>query len=479
MIAPFIALNYQVGTPQMVRYAGASPAPVGNTFGTADTVATAANTTQPNGRIIQFGGLNTYLAATGNNIWRTTDGGTTWTSVYTFTGLNPGGGIPNANKSGFNIFYLNGIPAVGIMYITLSGSWSMFFAYSFNGITWTTVTATFVNIGGTEVGVNDSLVIGNTIFYSIATRPEILIALPGAATNIFMTPSGAASNQLTPSFCQFNNRVFILYIRTASTTLTLGEIVGQSSAVIASLDTGLTGTTGQGMGALFVDGVNMYAIARGSAGGYRAWQIDSALSVTEITSTVLPSVLTTASSQGGGTRMRVLIDGVSSPGSSPDIYLYYAASADSMWAAYQWNGNAAQITLITQGGSTRTSLPFVNNVTGSYFVADSVFPSTAGISVEITNRIFTATGVRLSFKIYGTSAGGATSFRVYVGDENAEYPTVAGTLTNPSVGAISGGNINTGLTADNGVTTYQVTWAAQTDGFSTNEQFRLIGDAFV
>jgi len=470
MIAPFIALQNQGGTPQMIRYAGASSSFVGNSFGTADVVGGASNEIQPAGRVIRFGGLNTYLAATGTNIWRTTNGGTTWTAVYTFTSMTQ-----TANKSGFAVIYLNGIPAVNIIWINSSNELRN--AFSFDGVTWTTQGPfTFVNLGGTELGLNEQVVSGSTIY--CATPREMIISIPGA-NNITNTGlSGQQLNVWGVAVCEFNNRIFTLYIQTASTTLTIGELVGTTPSVIASLRTGLTPINDHGIGALFVDGANMFAIAPTGTGGLRCYQLSSALAVTEITTTVIPTTLSGAS-LAAEARARVVIDGVSSPGSAPTIYVFFASNATSLWAVYQWNGNAAQMTLVSQGGSTRHSIPFFDNVTGTYFVADSVFPSTDSISVEVTNRIFTATGVRLSFKIYGTSAGGAVSFRVYVGDSNAEYPTTAGTLTNPSVGAISGGNINTGLTADNGVTTYQVTWAAQTDGFATNSEFRLVGDAFV
>lgn len=454
----------------MIRYAGASSSFVGNSFGTADVVSGASNEIQPAGRVIRFGGLNTYLAATGTNIWRTTDGGTTWTAVYTFTPMTQTG-----NKSGFTVVYLNGVPAVNIIWSATNHD--LYNTYSFNGVTWTTQgPVTFVNLGGTELGLNEQVVSGSTIY--CATPREMIISIPGANNIVFTTLSGQQLNVYATAVCEFNNRIFTLYIQTAGTTLTIGEIVGVTPSVIASLVTGV-GPNDHGGGTLFVDGTNMFAISpMGSTGGLRCWQISSSLTVTEITSTVIPATLSGAT-LSSSSRSRTVIDGVSSPGSAPTIYVFFASNANSLWAVYRWNGNAAQMSLIDQGGSTRHSIPFFDNVTGTYFVADSVFPSTNGISVEITNRTFTATGVRLSFKIYGTSAGGAANFRIYVGASNAEYPTTAGTLTDPSVGTISGSNINIGLTADNGATTYQVTWAAQTDGFATNSEFRLIGDAFV
>lgn len=499
MIASFIGLQFQTGTPQMFRYAGTNVAAVGSSFGTADIAVTSSlsNNCMPCGRVIRFGGLNTYVATVDTNIYRSTNGGSTWTAVHALTDI---ASTATQIKSGFAVVYLNGLPALAMMYQgSGAGSLNSYYGvYSFDGVTWTTqgsfTITTAGNLSNVNRGFNHTVVQGSTVYIQAGSSSAAggsssdytFIYQPGANSITAANPSGIGNGNMSPTICEFNNRIFVLYVRTAATTLTLGEIVGNNSTVISSLQTGMPSTT-SGTGTLFVDGVNMYAIATGSDGagsntGFKVWQISSTLTVTEITSTVLPTILRSAYPLTAGIaegRVQAIIDGVTSPGSAPTIYLYFSFSANTNYALYQWNGNATEITLISQGGTTLHSLPFFGNVTGTYFVADSVYPSTTGISVEVTNRIFTATGVRLSFKIYGTSAGGAVSFRVYVGAANEEYPTTAGTLTDPSVGAISGGNINTGLTADNGVTTYQVTWAAQTDGFTTNSQFRLVGDAFV
>lgn len=480
MIAPFVALQYQSTPVTMIRYAATNSSMIGTSFGSADAgIAATLNVVQPNGRVINFGGLNTYLAATGDSIYRTTDGGTTWTQVLTLASIN----AENHRKSGFSVVYLNGIPAVTLIYSSLDTTIRT--VYSFDGLNWTAQGPfTITSLGaGTDVGFNRTIVIGSTLYMAITNTARIIIYDPGANNAIEVTPSGAAGAGQSPGICEFNNRVFVLATRTTGTTLTLFEIVGQTSTIISSLASQPTATA-TGQAALFVDGTNMYAIGLGAdaSGGLACFQVTSALAVTDISTTVLPAVLRTnipTDSGGSNKSIRVIpvIDGVSSPGSSPTIYLYISITANGPWALYQWNGNATQISLISQGGSSLHSLPGFGNVTGSYFVADSVFPSTSGITVEITNRTFTSNGVRLSFKLYGSV--GSVSFRAYVGDSTAEYPTTACTLTNPSVGAISGGTINTGLTADNGATTYQVTWASQTDGFAQNAEYSLIGNAFV
>lgn len=492
MVAPFIALEYRT-SPQIIRYAGTSAALVGASFGVADSTTTSnLAAVFPRGRVIRFGGLNTYVATVGSSIYRSTDGGMTWTAVQSLTDLNSN----THRKSGFVVVYLNGVPALAMIYGGTTNT-QVYGVYSFDGINWTTQ-GPFTVLGGgggagAVIGYNQLIVQDSTIFLQLgsagggttAGTDNTVIWTPGSNNAVGTSLSGIQSGQLAPSLCEFNNRLFGLYQRTTSSALTLGEIVGQTTVVLTSLQLGEPTTSG-GAGTLFVDGVNMYAIATGSDGagtntGLKAWQISSSLVVTEITSTVLPAILRTAfSTDGSGAvscRILSLIDGVSSPGSSPTIYLYFSSTGNSDWALYQWNGNATEISLISQGGSTLNSMPLFGFVNGDYFVADSVFPSTSGISAEIINRTFTATGVRLSFKLYGTA--GSVSFRAYYGDANSEYPTNAATLTNPSVGAISGGTTNTGLTADDGATTYQVTWDAQTDGFTQNSQYRLVGNAFV
>lgn len=486
MVAPFIAVS-NVVTPQMRRYAGASAAAVGNSFGAVDTGFGAGGGSVPSGRVIRFGGLNTYLAAVSTNIYRSTDGGSTWTVVLALPSADSSN---SARKSGFSVIYLNGLPAVALIYARTAATNTWGGAYSFDGVTWTTQ-GPFTGVSLTSTGGTfgsgsyvSQIVSGSTLYCGFihpGTSMSAIIWSPGSNSgSAFSLPGGTSGTD--PAVVEFNNRIFVCGAGSGGVgqDFRLWELVGNAGTLISTPVSTTAGfLTGSATGA-FVDGAFMYIMGRSSSTGLQIFQYDSALSPTTITSTVFPAALITCNGQA---KIISMIDGVSSPGSAPTIYLWFtnntSGSGGGPWALYQWNGPATQISLIDQGGSSADCIPFFKNTTGTYFIADSVFPSTTGISVEITNRIFTATGVRLSFKLYGTSAGGAVSFRIYVGGTDAEYPTTAGTLIDPSVGAISGGNINTGLTADNGVTTYLVTWAAQTDGFATNSEFRLVGDAFV
>jgi len=471
MVSPFIATSINT-TTKMLRYTGAAAAGVGgSSLPASDTGYSVLQ--QPSGRVIRFNGLNTYIATAGSAIYRSTDGGNSWTLIFSLPSIS----ATNAAKSGFTITYINGIPYLVMFYADTSSFVRM--AYSSDGLNWTTVTNSTI-IGA--VGYNQTLAVAGTVYMGMdlsGSGKRIAIGSPASNSLSLVTITGAATG-VSPDIVQYNNRIIVLYYLNTGGFAALGEVVSGSWVPLLSV-TGGIGVPSSGHWAMFVDGGFIYIIVYSSV-GFQAYEINTTITgSTNISSTVLPSALLGAvgSALPITSRIRTVIDDVSTPG-TVQIYLYVTTTdtttASVPWAAYRWNGSGSLMTLVNQGGSSNDALPFFKNAQGTYFVSDSVFPSTVGITVEIIDRTFTASGVRLSFKLYGSQ--GSVSFRVYYGDVDAEYPLTLGTLSNPSVGTISGGNTNTGLTADNGATTYLVTWDAQTDGFDTNEQFRLVGDAF-
>src|SRR5271154_151880 len=85
-IHPFLALNTRNGTPQARQYVNTTPTSFGATFGSADTISgPPLASIKGYVPIVRFGGSNVFLATVGGQVYRSTNGGTSWTSVYTFS----------------------------------------------------------------------------------------------------------------------------------------------------------------------------------------------------------------------------------------------------------------------------------------------------------------------------------------------------------------------------------------------------------
>jgi len=175
-----------------------------------------------------------------------------------------------------------------------------------------------------------------------------------------------------------------------------------------------------------------------------------------------------------------MVDTVTDP-ANPAIYIYhtnngsYSATTTQMWSIYQWNGNSSQITLQDTGGDVSDACPwnrFSQGTTVSQQNGSLVF----GPHVEITGTQTVLTGpgsIRFSFKLFSSTGSQIVTVRGFFGTVNDEYAATAASLTNPSHGSMNG-NINENLTADNGATTYEITWNSGTDGIAQQQAYKFV-----
>jgi hypothetical protein len=468
MPTPFLALNTFNGTtPQLRRYNGGSVNLVGVSFGSLDTGMTTARDGAIN-RAIQFGSEDTFLACTGNQIYRSTDGGASWTSVKTLTSL----ATNQTRKTGLNIVTVNGVPTLTVFWQDTGGPFRG--TYSTDGVTWTEESL------GTPSGIGSSLSINyvfrNTLYAIAVDASSIFGYQPGTST---ITRIAIPDNGDRPkTICEFNDQLACMYCPSATDGLAVGTSDGVTDIVHRVTLAGGSGTpTSSARLVLFEDSGSLIAMGHnGSAAGWRAWSISSAFVATEITTPVIPPGMTGTTGGGNSTlvsRGFVLIDSEASPGSNPAKYVLYTPIDGSQYVFFQYNGTAAVMTSVDNGGSNQQALSLTTNIGGNYFWTDGER------TLEFIGRTPVTNGQRLQFQLFSETGTDVVSVRFYRGTADTEYPTALATLSNPSHGAISGGNTNTGLTANNGATTYEVTWEAVTDGFSPGTRYKLTGEQFV
>jgi len=480
MPAPFLAINYADGTtPQIRRYVTGVPATQGVTLGSLESAANAV-TSCPHQRVMRFLGHSTWIVAMRDTIYRSTDAGASYTAVHTDANM----GTTSA-KAGPFLIYLNGTATLVIFAKQDAGSinWRMY--TSTDGVTWSTL-GPFALVNTADIAMQ-SVVLWRGAFYGVSGIPSNSLRSftwnPGAGAAAVHTfpdsPIGGSNDAVMHDLCVFNDRLFCLYAGTASGTLFLDEFLGGTWVHVQSIESanwGLNGTNAKF--GLFVDGTNMVGIAyHPNAGTWKVYRWDSALARTDITATInLASLLGSGNTQS---RIRIMVDGEEpSFGSAPNIYIYHAANGTSgtTFTILQWNGVGTPPTSVGSGGNVQHAMPFGVQTGGS------VFWTSGQRHIERITATPVLGGVRYGYKLFSPNPSVDTvSVRWNVGTAQDEYPhSPFATLSNPSVGtlAVADTQINGLDAADNGASTFLVTWLAQTDGFGVGSFAKTTPEVF-
>lgn len=474
MPTPFLALNvFDGGSPQVKLFNGTQTSAQGVTFGALDT---GASILVARYRVVQFGPTDTWYAVTGNQVYRTTNAGASWSSVLTLTSL-----VTNqSTKSGLHVCYLDGIPFLCLFWCTGAGfgssGWTV--ARSSNGTSWSTISNTLSTFDGTN-GMGSQYLWRNKIYalWTVAksSGPEyVLIADPvSGVTNTVPVGFTNVGDASALAFCEFNGQLMAVYHTSGVIRLTRYS----AGAFVTAVTLVASGAASPGQAASFgmlVDGDNLYCFVYNStATGWQCYQVSSTFAATNISSTVIPTGMTGTTGGGNaptGSRVLIMVDQEAAPGANPNKYVYFTriASTAGTWTVFQWMGNLTAMQQIDSGGGTGTqALSAPQNPTGSYNW------SSGERSVSLIDRSPLSGSLRLYFTLYSPSGSDVVDVNAYVGSINDEYPTTSATLADPSSGIMSGNTI-TGLIADNGATTYQVTWQSQMDGFLAGSPYSLI-----
>jgi len=453
---PILVLRHRSGgTMQPIRYQGATQADIGTAFGTA--VGYNGNRT-PRNHIVQFGG---ELFSIGHDGVYQKDDPTiqtgTWTRVYTYTAT------PDVST---------GSRISGLYPVNNGGTASLMMVYGVNGNTlaWRVVT-----FDGTTWGESATVTFGggltiDTLKAEIIYRNQLHIlgqASGGTiSTAALFSPAGtgsAAAGLFTgddPSVCVFNDRLFMQ--KTTGANRVLREFTGTWNDVATISTTGRALNYQSAQSALMTDGTSMFAFwgADNIGGGtQRCFEISASLSPTDITSTVLPSALTSAigGTEAASAHWMCVYDSNTTPGSTQP-WLYYAASfvSGTSFTTYQWNGNASVITVTDTGGDVAHSLP--TEVAGGERIW------TAGeLDIKITGVAPTFGGETISFTATG-DAGSADKTVTFQWTNEGEPTSLSATLTGAATGgtATRSGNSVINVDAD-GTTTYTAIWDTVTD----------------
>lgn len=481
MPSAYLAINSRSGTPQLRRYNGLSSSLIGQPVIGAVAENYVTNT-QPVNRVIQFGGANTFYvlqasSSSTNDVFRSTDGGNTWTSVLSTAAQN----TFTDRKSGLNIIYNNGVP--NLVFLTNTNGSNIAAYRSADGTSWVNdanlsfQSDTFWSdlvyrssmicmVSGNSGGGSLTYTPGSLSFSSLLTAQvsPVNAILPLTANLVVFNDSLLCILMAGADTGQFQKRTLLLVLSSGI------WVIAQTLATPADF-----AVDNQAKCNALVSGDFLYTFSPANVSGvWACYQISSSYVASNISSTVLPLGLLSGVGQAG--RALCWVDGQVSPGADPDKYMTFTVSGavSSALTLYKWMGPSTRMADIDNGSNAGEALSLNKNVEGSTFW-------TSGENhVELVNRSAGANGTVLYFNLYAGSGGTPTvNVRVWYGTDNAEYPMNAATLTNPSSGAITGGGtINSGIVVNNGLSSYQVTWDNNGDGVSVGVRTIIVLEVF-
>jgi hypothetical protein len=467
MPTPFLAINHIDGTtPQAKTYAGTTVTTHGVAFGSLPGNGNTAEPQNKNGIIVFGGDNNTWIALSAASIYRTTDAGANWAVVQALT-------VPSTDtmslNTGFHVVDIGGVPTIVFAYLTTT--LTQMRAYkSTDGVTWTAMGPYTIASRPPSCSFRDVIAFHSTIAFATVRSGSTpcTIYMWDVATDAMTTftaeNSGVnVSNYMPCCFVVWKDTLcFISRFQAGASNQEwyLYDITSGTQERIATILTGGSGTTtGGALPAAFEDPAtgDLIIFRPYAPSGDHVHRVNkTTLAVTQIQAQVLPA----AWAEHGNGRVLVYVDQEANPGGDPDIYLYHRGNvfgAGSPMTCWKWNGVAANVTLVDSGGNQAHTLSIPNRSGGGpcTWVAD-----------ELRLRVVSWTGtgiingIRVSFKLYSMSGSQACSVRGWNRARTEAHTKNPSKLMTPSHGSLSGaaaGNLMEGLTADNGVTTYEVT----------------------
>lgn len=491
------------GTYKVFRYVGGSVSQIGNSFA---SFFTSSNILARKGfnRVVQF--LGDLYAVTLDGVYKLQPDGVTWSKSSGDGGLNFSNPESQVNtnagsQSGLHVVYVGNIPYLTGVYKTNNGSneWRGYWLDGSDLASGWTLGA--IQTGPEGEGSNNIEVMTSEAVYRGVLHVTIH-AWTGVEESEVLTwdvatdSVGSLSNDFNiqeirnPGMCIFNDRLFAVTQRNPK--LRLHEFTGGAWQFVKDLHPNvndpISGSRGYTV-ATFTDSTNMYAIALDNsqtgtapdARGIRAFQIDGSLTVTEITSTVLPSSLIAVEDGGSysgtvDTRCHAIYDVDTNPGSL-SIYIYIATDSTegTIWTVYEWNGPGSQITQIDTGGDVIHALPIARLIGG-----ERNFTS-GELDVLILDKDEQLGAEDLIIVLTGDTTGPADKkFKLWYALEGEPN------LLEATLSMVSGGSATfnptdnqvEGLIAD-GATEYVVRWDTNADGLSPGDRVVRYPQAFL
>lgn len=434
--------------------------PSGSSFETGGSVGDQANQ-----RIVRYRGHQTWVAVQGTNIYRSTNAGSSWSSVLSDSDLGS-----HVCKSGLYVVEVAGTTQLVLLTRTgTSGNFAIF--TSEDGSSWTKH-GPYSGFTNQTMALQAGTIWRGRLYCCAGTGSSGRSYAVDLHTRTLTqaTLTGLNSNFNDAALCVFDDKLYGLWHKSSSTATLYQYVPGSNTWVEkVTLGSGVANGDADRKSCLFVQGSHLYAIfCQGSGVGpiyeWKAYQIDSSLSATDVSDDTLDPVdVHAGTSPGAGARVAVIAE-AGSAGGVPEIDLYFAPDATATPSAtqvvvFRWNGPSTDVTELDNGSAACAAWPFGVQYSGN------VFWTSGQRVIEQVSSSPVQGGTRRKFRLYSPNGSpDDVDVRAWYGSAADEYPcgasaaNEAAELSDPSDGSMSGNTV-TGLdAADNGSTTFEVTW---------------------
>lgn len=447
--------------------------PSGSSFETGGSVLDQANQ-----RIVRYRGHSTFIMVQGAAIYRSADAGSSWSAVSTDSDLGS-----TVCKSGLYVVESTGTTQLVLLTRAGSGSYAIF--TSPDGSSWTKH-GPFGGFTDQSMALQAGTIWRDRLFCAAGKGSSGRSYCVNLADNTLSqaTLTGLTSNFCDVALCVFNDRLFGLWHKSSSTA-TLYEyfLSGNVWVERGTLGSGLHTGDEDRKSCLFVQGTHMYAVfCRGSGSPidyeWKAYQIDSALSTTDVSDVLDPVLAGGIADPGAGARVAVVVDGPAGGGGAvPEIDLYFAPDAfegdmitgHTQVVVFRWNGPSSDVSSLDAGSAVASAWPFGVQYSGN------VFWVSTNRTIEQVASWPVEGGVRKSYKLYSpNTTPDSVDLRAFYGGAQDEYAcgsTAANdvaVLADPSGGTLVGQTVIGLDAADNGASTFEITWLAGSQSQTIN-----------
>lgn len=389
-----------------------------------------------------------------------------WSSVYALSS-SPS---PNSRVTGFFPMLKDGAPVLVCLYRTAVSTMSAVFVSS---------SGTFSEVGGltfTDSGWTSPVVHKNQLVWtgdSTNTGQHNAFDPDAETVSIGSAWSTDGAGESSANLIVFGGELYGIQANSndVNDAYKIHRIEGTTATELFEFGTtSFTFQGGNGRNASFTDGTELYHIGfLGSSPGWELSRINLGSSDGADLTSLLP-----AGMQGGvsDTDGRVWVYNNIEDGTNEITMAWTDGDSDSDAVNfYRWDGESTGFTFL--GSSAASTWALVHDHHGG---GHRTFSASGELNAQLIEAQAVGTNFQLSFQIFGDNQTNVICGWLF--DLGGEQPQTQCDIASPSAGSLSG-NFITGLTADNGSTTYTVSWLAGSQFVSPGDFPRIVPRTFL
>lgn len=341
--------------------------------------------------------------------------------------------------------------------------------------------------GGAGVGLSFSTfgtahVVGGSLYlvfgnYNAGSLFKVIVYNVAGASLSFITSGASTAKDLRLSTDMFlwKNELWFASYADGTANFVLYKLIGSSIVSQVTIQSSVAWSTESSKPTLFGIGDYLYAMALTSAGTWRMYRINQALSVTEITS----SVISGFTGQDLDSNWTFIVD-QHTLATSPEYFLMFRGDlTNGPISFYKWINDSTPLSFLgTAGESNQRLIVQAPKNGGGHFMY-----TVGEMNIQIEGAVTPSNipgNVNVGYRIYESTlfpSGTLAQIKFFYNKNNLETATNRCSLTSPSPnGSMLDSYTITNAVVGSGVLN-TIQWRAQVDGFSVGDGALIVAQA--